>query len=265
MRATDGATEAGAQGRVQAVDRAARLLAAVAAASPRGETLANVAVTVGLNRATAWRLLSTLEANGLVDRDPGSNRYQVGFAVLRMATSAGYGGLVRRTRPVLERVSAQVGETTALAVAGRRGVMYVDEVAPVSVLTVNWVSREVPLHATSTGKALLAWLPELEARALLDPPLERFTDATVTDPDRIVRELATTRNRGYACCAGELELTLNGVSAPVPDAEGGRPAAVLSIWGPVDRLPAARFGELGSVAVAAAAEIGLLLDGRTSR
>jgi DNA-binding IclR family transcriptional regulator len=253
----------GASGRVQAVDRAARLLAAVAAASPRGDTLAAVAARVGLNRATAWRLLSTLEANGLVDRDPGTNRYLLGFAVVRMAASAGYGGLARRVRPVLERVCGQVGESAALAVAGRHGVVYVDEVTPPSVLTVNWVSREVPLHATSTGKALLAWLPEPEALAMLDLPLQRYTDATVTEPDRLLRELTATRVRGYACCAGELEPTLYGVSAPVPDGVEGRTAAVVSIWGPADRVPAERFEELGPVAVAAAGEVSALLAAMT--
>jgi DNA-binding IclR family transcriptional regulator len=248
-------------GRVQAVDRAARLLAAVSAASPRGDTLANLALACRLNRATAWRLLSTLEANGLVDRDPGTNRYQLGFTVVRMAASAGYGGLPRRSRPVLERVCAEVGESTALAVAGRRGVVYVDEVAPASVLTVNWVSREVPLHATSTGKALLAWLPEPEVRDLLVLPLERFTDATVTDPRRLAEDLAATRTRGYASCAGELEPTLNGVSAPVRDPLDGRPAAVLSIWGPLDRVPVSRFEDLGRAAVAAATEVAVLVAG----
>ena len=254
-----GTGEAAPTGRVQAVDRAARLLAAVTSASPQGDTLANLAVAVGLNRATAWRLLNTLEANGLVDRDPVANRYHLGFAVLRMAASAGYGGLARRTHPLLERVCAEVGESTSLAVAGRRGVVYVDEVAPPSVLTVNWVSREVPLHATSTGKALLAWLPESEARTLLELPLPRFTDATVTDPDRLLAELASTRDQGYARCAGELEPTLNGVSAPVRDTAGGRTAAVISIWGPNDRVPASRFDALGPVAVAAAAEVASLL------
>ena len=60
---------------------------------------------------------------------------------------------------------------------------YVGEVAPPSVMAINWVAREVPLHATSTGKAFLAWLPADEAHGLLDLPLPRYTDTTVTDPD----------------------------------------------------------------------------------
>lgn len=250
-RATDGAQSA----RVQSVDRALRLLDGVAAAAPRGETVAELAAQCDINRATAWRLLGTLEAHRLVERDPSSNRYQIGFALIRMSAAASYDGLVRRTRPILERVSAQTGETADLAVTGRRGVTYVSEVAPSSVLAVSWLAREVPLHATSTGKAFLAWLPPQEARGMLEMPLRGFTDSTVTDPNRLLEQLAQTRARGYAECAGELEPTLYGVSAPVLSADDGRPVAVFSIWGPVDRVPVSRFSALGLVAIQAARDV----------
>jgi DNA-binding IclR family transcriptional regulator len=249
------AAVAAQSGRVQSVDRALKLLAVVAAAAPRGETAAVMAAQCDINRATAWRLLGTLEAHGLVERDPSTNRYKVGLALIRMSAAAGYDGLVRRTRPILERVSAQTGETADLAVAGVHGVIYVGEVAPPSVMAINWLAREVPLHATSTGKAFLAWLPPDEALGLLDRPLRGFTESTVTDLDVLLDELAETRARGYAECAGELEPTLYGVSAPVRNATDGRPLAVFSIWGPVDRVPVSRFSELGPVAIEAATEI----------
>ena len=137
---------------------------------------------------------------------------------------------------------------------------YVGEVAPPSVMAINWVAREVPLHATSTGKAFLAWLPRDEARGLLDLPLPRFTDTTVTDPDRLMAELDATRDRGYAECAGELEPTLYGVSAPILNLDG-RPLGVFSIWGPVSRVPVDRFAELGPLAVQAAADVRAALLG----
>src|SRR4051794_21820165 len=245
-------------GRVQSVDRAMRLLAQVGAA-PAGVTLAEVARLCGINRATAWRLLATMEDHGIVDRDPADNRYRVGFATIRISRTAGYDGLVRRARPVLERVTAETGDTAALAVAGPQGVMYVVETRPVSVLTVSWLAREVPLHATSTGKAFLASLPEPEARALLEPPLQQFTDTTLTDPDRLLEELRVVRQRGYAECPGELEPTLFGVSAPVLGAPHERPVVICSIWGPAERVTAARFPTLGKVAVEAALEISALM------
>jgi DNA-binding IclR family transcriptional regulator len=246
--------------RVQSVDRALRLLEVVAATAPRGETVTTLATRCDINRATAWRLLGTLEARGLVERDPTSNRYRIGLAMIRMSATAGYDGLVRRTRHILERVSEQTGETAALAVAGQQGVTYVGEVAPPSVMAINWVAREVPLHATSTGKAFLAWLPPDEARGMLDVPLPRFTDTTLTDPDALMAELTGIRERGYAECAGELEPALYGVSAPILNLDS-RPLGVFSIWGPAGRVPVSRFAEIGPLVVEAAAEVRAALLG----
>ncbi|MGZ4655218.1 IclR family transcriptional regulator [Oryzihumus sp.] len=242
------------RGRIQSVERAVALLEAVADASPEGETSAVLATRCALNRATAWRLLATLEDLGLVDRDPSTNRWTVGFAVTRLAASAGVAGLVRRAHPVLVRVSERTGETADLAVAQRLGLTYVDEVAPPSVLTANWLGRQVPLHATSSGKALLAWLPAADVGALLADPLPRYTATTVTSRRVLRTELDEIRRRGYGVCVGELEPTLNGVSAPVLDGRG-RPVAVLSIWGPSDRVTPDRFAELGAVAREAADEV----------
>jgi len=222
------------------VERALALLDAIAAAAPSGDTVAELALACGINRATAWRLLATLEAHGVVNRDPATSRYQVGYTVVRLAAASGVDGLVRRTHHILERVCAQTGEAADLALGRRSRLVYVDEVAPPSVLTVSWFAHPVPLHATSTGKAWLAWLPEEEARAVLGPVLEGFTDATVTDVARLL---------------GELEPALCGVSAPVLRPGEDRPLAVFSIWGPADRVPPSRFAALGAVAVDAAAAV----------
>jgi DNA-binding IclR family transcriptional regulator len=239
---------------VQSLERAIALLGAVADVSPEGEPVAALAARCGLNRATAWRLLGTLEAHGLVDRDPATQRYSVGFAVSRLAASAGVDGLVRRAHPVLVRLSERTGETADLAVARPLGLTYVDEVAPPSVLAANWLGRQVPLHATSSGKALLAWLPDPEVSALLAERLTRYTPATLTSIKALRADLGRTRERGYGFCVGELEPTLNGVSAPVLD-RGGRPVAVLSVWGPHDRVPPERFAALGALTVAAAGDV----------
>src|SRR5262249_60148947 len=100
-----------------------------------------------------------------------------------------------------------------------------------AVLTVNWLARPVPLHATSTGKAWLAWLPEQEARGVLGPVLEGFTDATVTDVSRLLGELGQIRERGYAVSAGGVEPAVVGGGAPGLRGGGGRAAAGVRIWG----------------------------------
>lgn len=241
-------------GRVQSLDRAIGLLHAVSASSPQGRPAAQLADECGLNRATAWRLLATLEHHALVERDPLTNRYAIGFAITALATTAGVEGLVRRARPVLERVCAQSGETANLAVPQRVGLTYVDEVTPPAVLTARWLGRQVPIHATSAGKALLAWLPDGEVESVLSVPLAEYTGTTRTDSDALRAELGSIRAQGYSVSVGELEPDVYGVSAPILDPHG-RPFAVISVWGPRDRVPQTRFAELGALVRAAVSEI----------
>lgn len=247
--------EPAASVRIQSVDRAVDLLLAVAAAQPEEATVPALARACGLNRATAWRLLKTLQVRGLVSVDESTGRYSIGLTTMALGNAAGPDALISAARPTLERMCAETGETASLAVPGVGGLTYLDEVTPKAVLTASWLGRSVPLHATSTGKALLAHLPADQVRRVLAGPLTRFTDTTITDPDHLTAELAATRERGYGVCAGELESSLYGVSAPVLD-RNHRPLAVLSIWGPRDRVPPERFAELGEVVLRAAAEIG---------
>jgi IclR family acetate operon transcriptional repressor len=241
--------------RVQSVDRAVDLLLALAAASPAEATAPALARACGLNRATAWRLLKTLQIRGLVTVDDATGRYAIGLTAVELGNAAGPDALIAVARPVLERTCARTGETASLAVPDVDGLTYVDEVTPAAVVTASWLGRSVPVHATSTGKALLAFLPPEQVRRVLDGALTSFTGTTITDRQELAAELAATRARGYGVCAGELESSLYGVSAPVLD-RTGRPLAVLSIWGPRDRVPPERFAELGGVAVRAAAEVG---------
>jgi DNA-binding IclR family transcriptional regulator len=122
----------------------------------------------------------------------------------------------------------------------------------------NWFGRTVPLHATSTGKAYLAYLPEEEQEAVLPRRLERYTDTTVTDRRSLADELRAVRRDGYAICVGELEDSLFGASAPVLS-EQGRPVAIVSVWGTEHRLPRERLPEVGRRAVEAAEELKELL------
>jgi DNA-binding IclR family transcriptional regulator len=242
--------------RIQSIDRAVELLEAIAGA-PEPETGPALADASGLNRSTAWRILATLEHHGLVERDPDSNRYSLGFAVLKLAAAAGHEPLVRLAHPVLRRLADATGETVNVAVARRLELVYADQVQARHVMAPNWLGHTVPLHATSTGKAFLAALPSEELDALLRAPLERFTDTTITDPDALRGELERVRDHGYAVSHGELEPALWGVSAAARDA-AGRPAAVVSVWG-ADARVRERLDELGERASAAARELQALL------
>jgi len=244
--------------RVQSVERAAALLRAVAAATGPAASATALAETVGLNRTTTWRILTTLEQQRLVTFDKETSTYSLGFGLVDLAGQAGGAALVSSARVVLQDVAAQARETAALAMV-RGGVLtYVAEATADAVVTAGWLGREVALHATSTGKVLLAYSHPADLRMLLRLPhgrrLTRHTPSTITSLTTLEKELALTRDRGYAVCRGEFESTAWGVSAPVLDLVGN-PVAVVSVWGPSQRLTEDRFEALGKLAIAGAAEI----------
>ena len=247
-----------APSRVQAVQRAVSLLKAIAD-SPGPQTASELAERCGLNRSTAWRILQTLEDEGLVHRDPQTNRYSTGYELTRLAASADE-SLLLVARPHLVELSSHTGETVSLAVPRRLELIYVDQIQAPHVMAPDWLGRAVPLHGTSTGKALLAWLPASELDEVLSEPLAAFTETTITDPARLRKELDDVRRLGYAVSRGELEPSLWGVSAAVLD-RGRRPIAVVSVWGAEMRVLGRGVEALGEATAATAATLAALVTG----
>src|SRR5580704_16648972 len=240
--------------RIQAVDRAIVLLKAVAASSTP-PTVLELARRCSINRATAWRLLRTLEHHGLVDRDPVTQRYTVGYGATVVASAVTDDALVRRVRPLLTDLCLRTGEVVTLAVARRFNLVYTDQVEPPNMMAPSWLDKPLPLHATSGGKAFLAWLGRDERDAVLP----RYTEHTVTDREELERELAEVRRTGFALCDREYEEFSSGASAAVLNSRRA-PAAVVNVWGPAPMNSARRLREIGREAVQTAAEIRDLLD-----
>jgi DNA-binding IclR family transcriptional regulator len=244
--------------RIQAVDRAIALLKSVAA-SATPPTVLELARECKINRSTAWRLLRTLEHHGLVDRDPITQRYTVGYGAISVAAAVTDDTLVRRVRPLLTKLATATGESVTLAVAKRFNLVYVDQVDPPNVMVPNWLDKPLPLHATSGGKAFLAWLGPDERDAILPDELPRYTPHTITDRAKLERELAEVRAAGYALCAREYEEFSSGASAVVLNTHE-YPIAVINVWGPAPRNPVKRLHEIGRAAVATAEDVRALLD-----
>ena len=110
------------------------------------------------------------------------------------------------------------------------------------------------MHATSSGKVLLAHLPAPAIDARLAAPLERFTPRTVTDVKALRAELERVRADGYARTVEELEEGLNAVAAPV-FADNGQVVAAISVSGPSFRLTEERLAQVAGAVRTAAAEI----------
>jgi len=226
---TDGAPQG-----AQAVLRALRLLKSFHRGQPE-RSLADLAAEHGLTRTTTHRLLAALESEGLVARSADSGAYRLGPATLALGVEALHShGLRNRVRPLLERLALATGETATFEVLHDGMVLIVDEVPGPHVLSsAGHVGTRWPLHATSTGKVLLAF--QGAAPRELRRPLAAFTRTTITDPDTLERELARVRDRGYATVIGELEEGFNAVAVPVRDAFG-EVAGALSLGGSNARL-----------------------------
>lgn len=245
-------------GGVQAVDRALRLLEAVAAAEePVGVN--ELARRAGLHRATASRLLLALAGHGFVAQERVTQRYTVGPAFIQMSTlSFARLRLHEETHRVLVDLAGLCGETVTLSVRDGRHALTVDQVTPERlVVNMNWIGMRTPLHCSSDGKVLLAWLDPPTRAELLAGPLERRTSRTLTDREELEAQLARVRQEGFALADEELEDGLTGVAAPVVDAAGEVVAAV-SVSGPSYRMTAERRRACAEQACAAAAEVSAL-------
>jgi IclR family acetate operon transcriptional repressor len=240
------------QHHVQSVTRAIELLKAVAAAG--SASVSTLAEHCELNRATAWRLLTTLEAQGMVTRDSHSGWFSVGPAVSELVVRP-RSTLAEAAQPLLERLSLETGEIACLGIPKGDRVEYVAEVIPTIVQEDSWLGQPVVLHASSMGKAFLAQLDDRQVVRLIGSTPHRFTDTTITDLDALFEELQRVRAQGYAVCAGELEEGSWGVAAPVLDRHGAT-VAVVCLWGPDQRGDRDRLAALGRLARRAARELG---------
>jgi DNA-binding IclR family transcriptional regulator len=209
-----------------------------------------------VHKATASRLVATLAERGMVERDPVTEKYRLGFGLIRLAGAAMASmDVVRTARPVLEDLADRTRETVNLGVISGDAVVYIDQVTGTrSIVAVSWVGRRTPLHATSNGKVLLASVDEHECDRLLAHPLARTTPATITDPVKLRAQLAEIRTRGYATTMEELEEGLNAVAAPVRRADG-EVVAALSVSGPAFRMRPVDLPRVGRLTIEAAAAI----------
>ena len=249
-----GASGASGSGPVQSVDRAVTILEILARDGEAGVT--EVARELGVHKSTASRLLAALDRRELVAQDAARGRYRLGVGLLRLAGAAGRGlDLVQESHPVCRALAQEVGETVNLAILSGRDALYLDQVAgPAALSPHNWAGQRIPLHATSDGKVLLAYLPEADLAECLTPPLARFTGRTVTVAAAFPPLLAEVRRQGYATAVEELEAGLTAVAAPVRNAEGVVVASI-SASGPSFRIPPDRIPVLAGSVRRAAAEV----------
>lgn len=202
-------------------------------------TLKELVNQLGLPTTTVFRHVSTLMERRYLTQDPVRKTYHVGPNLLALAGAIiGGSDLCKIARPELERLSDRVKETINLSILVDNEIFYLDKVETQRSITCSTrVGGRVAAHATSCGKILLAdrdadFLAQYCEWMKSVPPL---TPKTITQPDRLLKELESARINGYAMDDGEVEQGLICVAAPVRDASG-RVIAAVSIAGPDYRM-----------------------------
>jgi DNA-binding IclR family transcriptional regulator len=228
----------------RAVDRATSLLAYIISASNPPQ-LGALAREFDIPKSTTSRLVSAMERQGFVKRDR-NGAFLPGDLLTQFAREQNQDSvLIARMRPTLESIAKASGETANLAIAGNGSLKIIDQVDGLFMLGVtNWIGRDVPYHCSALGKVLLAY----GAATIPMGPLPKLTSKSITQRDKLLKELELVRKTGYAILNGELEDGLVAVAVPVVESDG-RVIASMSISGPNNRLSLKDVQRIGTMII----------------
>jgi IclR family transcriptional regulator, KDG regulon repressor len=240
---------------IDAVDRTLAILECFSTDRPE-LGISEISRELGIHKSSVFRSLASLEARGLVKKDERTRRYMVGPKILKPAGAyLGTVDLHGIVRPFMEELGAASKETVSLYVpAGDRCVCIDRLESPMEVRRVIRVGDQVPLYSGSSGKAVLAHLPEPLREELLrqlesNPPLL----PAPLDVGELVAQLPQIREQGFVISHAERVSQVSSVSAPILDATGSVVAAI-TVSGPSIRFTEARVQEYVRMVTEAAEE-----------
>ena len=235
------------------------------AAADGGLGVTRIAALVGREKTQVSRTLKVLAQYGLVDRNPETRRYRLGWRLFSMAGRAGDPYLLLEAAPVLGRLVDELGETAHVSLLQGAEVMTILSEAPKrAVQAAGWIGRTVPIHCTSSGRALLFDhdLPDLE-RLLAGVPLDGAGPNAPRSVEELFERIAAARTRGFALVDEEFEPGLVAAGAPVRDFRGAIVAA-LNVSAPKFRFER-RLRAAGEAVKAAADDLSRAVGWRADR
>jgi len=202
---------------------------------------------LGLHKATASRILNTLEQKGFLQRNPETRKFSLGPAAADVGRAYSNGlsaNLVHLAKPYLDALRSRLGETVVLEILTGAGTVmaYVAE-GPQRVRIAGTVGDRLPVHAAAGSKAVLAYSPPEMVEKFLQEGMARLTPNTITDPAVFLGQLAQVRSRGYSLDREEIDVGINAVGAPVFDHTGEAIAAVV-VAGPAQRITGKRDSQV---------------------
>ncbi len=219
-----------------------------------------IANLLGVDRATAHRILRTLVKRGFVKKRDFDSTYQANLLrfleIVEKLTSRGTRNWLTLAESCLEELHASTGLSANLCMAGNREMVYMLRIIGSTGLAVNNPpGTKRALHCTAVGKAYLGALPDPELRALLATlPMPSMTPQTITSAAVLTRQIAESRLQGFYVDDGEMNSRIRCVASPI--LEGNRrPIAAIGVSGPVEVVSKARLAEIGPLVVEKARQV----------
>jgi DNA-binding IclR family transcriptional regulator len=213
---------------IETVDRAARILLALAASS-RQSTLVEIAARTRLSKPTAFRILATLVADGFAVQNEQTAAYALGVAPLQLASAVLRDFPIRDTaRPVMQAISDRLHETVVLSIRQGDFRFNIDSVEAMNAIgQTQQIGIGIPLYAGAASRVLLAGLDEREIEAYLGrTALVAYSDTTLVEPDRLRAEIGRIHSEGYAISSAEFTPGGHAVACAIKGPDG-RPVAAL--------------------------------------
>jgi IclR family transcriptional regulator, acetate operon repressor len=209
-----------------------------ATGQPPDRSVSELARIVGRERSQVSRMLKALRQAHVVEQDPESRRYRLGWRVRVLAAGAGDQILVRAARPILQTLVARTGEVTLLSVQeGNRSLTVMREESQNSLRGGGWVGRRSAMHHTASGRALMFDADDELVEALTADDFGADPREGPNAPkgfEELLARLRTERGKGYACASEEIEVGLTSIGVPVR--HQGDIVAVLNVSGPTPRM-----------------------------
>jgi len=218
--------------------------------------VSELALHLGLDRSTTYRILLSLEKAGFVEKDE-AGVYSLGLAAFEIGNAyLMQTDLIQVSKPIMADLASKAQETVHLAVLSDIEIVYVDKVdSPRTLGVMSKIGQRGPLHCTSLGKTLLAFQSEDEqSRIVQKIRMTPFTSKTITSKQKLIEELRIIKKQGYALDRREIEEDVECIGAPILN-HLGNVIAALSISGPQRKIGTPREKQFIHDVVKAAALI----------
>ena len=188
----------------------------------KGMKLTEISSFLGYPKSTVYAILSTLRERSLINQlDDGT--YTLGIKLFEYGSAVSRGFDINKvSRPYLEELSSIINSNTVISMFDGNGIVSFDYAAsPSGIQIIPEIGVRLPLHATSQGKLMLSSLSRSRVERFIEKKdMISFTPHTITETERLYKELEKIKKDGYAVEDGEYKIGLRSVSAPVFDSTG---------------------------------------------